>query len=797
MKQQFKEVTIKVNIFKEIFRKDDFAIYIAGFGHEEISVKVNGFDLPHGPKTLVGYWGKEYNGQKTFNCSYEEFDNTSKEAQFNLLCSIDGIKERTAEKIMEQVEDINIFRTNDYPKIKDIGKARLILIREGLEKLDKMVLFKNLNLLLGGKCSKENISKINKVMEFKQSTIEDFKKNPYELLINYLEMSFKKADEIAIKMGISKDNYIRNKYLTEYIVYAECKSNCYIEYDILSNKLREYGLSSKFPLADLLDNNERLVVDGIKVYTEKIYTAETEVPKILNFLNEKGNQLRKEQIDNSEDIEKLIAKFETRNKIKFDKSQIEAITTSATAPISVITGGAGVGKTTILKCVLFILGLNHVNVLTAPTGKASRHMNQATGIEASTIHSYIYQEAKEDIDEVGFIMNESEKVNFQNNQYYTKSVMVIDEFSMVDIVLFYKLLSVMMDQGSFTKLIMVGDPGQLPSVQPGNVLHDLIEANVYPVIKLQKTFRQGKESNIIPIASSIRNNEMFDFIKKPDFFVRECIDGDEYQSQVYHMYKHLYNKYDNLDDFYNEVQFISPLKKGETGVNAVNELIKKQFNPKESGLNAGDIFISENDINIDFATKIKKGNKYKIVNFINDGLTIETDNNMKFTIPRSMFINNFKKVEFPFDINDKVMNIKNDKENDIYNGEFGRVIDISCNTFTVYFQDLHKEIKYIKTTENINKFMLSYCCTVHKLQGSEFKYICLVLSTDSPLCDSRLLYTGITRGKQTVILLTEKGITEKVVSRNNLHSRNTFLKERLIECKDKNKESEDNKKSVV
>lgn len=791
-KIKFQEVKINVEVIKEIFRKDDFAIYIAQFQHDEISIKVNGFDLANGQKTLVGYWGKEYNGQKTFNCSFEEFDNNSKEAQFNLLCSIDGIKEKTAEKIMQQIDDINIFRGDNYPKIKDIGKARLILIREGLEKLDKMILFKNLNILLGGKCSKENISKINKIMEFKNSTIEDFKKNPYELLINYLEMSFKKADDISINMGISKDNYIRNKYLVEYIVYSECKSNCFIDYHVLSSKLREYGLSDKFPLIDLLDKNDRLVVDGIKVYTKKIYLAETETPKILDFLYKKGNQLNKKIID--DDLGKLIEDFENKEKINFDLDQKKAIETSVLSPVSIITGGAGTGKTTILKCVLYCLDrLNYTNILTAPTGKAARRMNQTTGIKASTIHSYIYQEAKENIDEVGFIMNESEKINFKNNQYYTKSVMVVDEFSMVDIVLFYTLLSVMMNQGSFVKIIMVGDPGQLPSVQSGNCLHDLIEANVYPVIKLKKTFRQGKESNIIPVATAVRENKMFDFLKKSDFFVRECIDSDEYQSQVYHMYKHLYNRYNDLDDFYNDVQFISPMKKGATGVNAVNELIKKQFNPKENGINTGDIFVAENDINVDFSSKIKKDTKYKVINFINNGLTIETDNNIRFTIPRSLFINNFKKIEFPFDVNDKVMNIKNDKENDVYNGEFGRVIDISCNTFTVYFQDLGKEIKYIKTTENINKFMLSYCCTVHKLQGSEFKYICLILSVDSPLCDSRLLYTGITRGKQTVILLTEKGIIEKVVARNNMHSRSTFLKERLIQ----NKESEENKKSAV
>lgn len=782
-----KEIRINVDIIREIYNNDDFYIYIGAYKHEEVSIKCSGFDLALGKKVIVGYFGKPYNGQKTFIASYEEFDSTCKESQFNLLCTIEGIKENIASSIMNEVDDINVFRNDDYPKIHGIGEGRIRLIREGLQKLDKMQDFKNLNMLLGQYASRDMINKINKVIESRNNKseklykIEDFKKNPYDILINDLEYSFRKTDEIALKIGVKYDNYNRNKYLVEYLVFTECKSNCFVYYEKLKYKVYSFGASSKFTLTELIEKNDRLRIEDNKVYTKSIYEAEAETPKLLNFLQLKGDSIEKNK-KYQDDIEKLIQDFENQNKIKFDEKQKIAIKTAANSSISIITGYAGSGKTTILKCVLYILERRFfVNVLTAPTGKASRRMNQATGIEASTIHSFIFKEV---IDESLHIhMNESDILTGR------KSVMVIDEFSMVDIVLFSKLLCAIINKGNFTKLILVGDPGQLPSVQPGNCLHDLIESNIYPVIKLTKTFRQEKESNIIPVSSQVRNNQMFDFVKKSDFFVRECENSNYYSQISTHMYEHLQSKYKdesgniNLDEFYNDVQFIAPIKKGQNGVNGLNELLKNKFNPKSKEFDLHSILIALDTFKIESGRKIIKNKKYKIKNINTGTIVLEDDSVMFdgiFTIKKETINKQFKKEDFPFDVNDKVMNIKNDKENDVYNGEFGRVVDITCKTFVVYFQDLNKEVTYTKTKENINKFQLSYCCTVHKLQGSEFKYICIVLENDNPLCDSRLLYTAITRGKQTVILLTDKTICSRIVERNNMTKRNTFFKERLI-----------------
>ena len=363
---------------------------------------------------------------------------------------------------------------------------------------------------------------------------------------------------------------------------------------------------------------------------------------------------------------------------------------------------AGSGKTTILKCVLYILNeLSFKCYLTAPTGKAARRMSQSTGIEATTVHRFL---------------------NIAHDSFTRKNgVMVVDEFSMVDTELFYDLLDTMdICPIDFVKLIFVGDPGQLPSVQPGNCLHDLIESNCLPVVKLTKTFRQAGDSNILDVAIKVRHNQDFEFITKKDFYVRAITQINEYKQLIKYFFKYLYDKYDNIDDFYSQVQFITPMKKGDIGVNTINEILKDEINPATG-----------------------------------------------------------KKQWFPFDINDKIMCIKNDRENGVMNGESGRVTSIENTTFTIFYKDLDKYVTYKKELDIIQNFQLSYCSTVHKLQGSEFKFIVLVLPQDSIFIDSRLLYTAITRGKETVIMLTNKAITSKVVARNNLLKRNTYLKERL------------------
>jgi exodeoxyribonuclease V alpha subunit len=692
----------KVYIERGIYKNGDFRIYAGSLENgDEISIKSDGIELNEGNHCLVGIMGS-YQGKKSFLLKYEDIDENNKEAQKNILKSIPGIKQSTADLICNNIDDINIYRTDDYPKIKGIGPAKIELIREGLQLLDNMIIFKELNIMLGAKVSNKQIKKINGVLEELDDGLNRFKENPYEILIDHIGLGFKKSDQIALGMDANFTlSDIRKLYLIEYLVkFYTSMGNCYIEKGALKEKLESVG---NFTMENI-ENNKRLVIDEDKVYTLSMHKAESLIPHKINEIISKKIDKRRLYTYN---IDTMINDFQELNKIKFDEYQLKAIHTAVNNPVSILTGGAGTGKTTLLKCVLYCLGETGFNCfLTAPTGKAARRMEQSTGIEARTIHK--------------FISKAEEEYSRRN------CVMVIDEFSMVDTELLYTLLK-SMDESSldFNKIIFVGDPGQLPSVQPGNCLHDMLESKTLPSIKLEKTFRQKGGSNIIDIATKVRHNELFDPIKKSDFYVREVKNENEYQGLVKYFFNYLYEKYNDIDSFYSEVQFIAPMKKGSAGVIKINEIIKNLINP---------------------STRTEKERKF-----------------------------------FPFDVNDKIMNTKNDSLNSIMNGEFGRLTEVTETNFTIYYKDLDKVVTYKKESDVVSNFQLSYCSTVHKLQGSEFKYIVLIIPQDSLFLDSRLLYTGITRGKQTVILLTDKKTCDKVTTRNNLLKRNTNLKNRMIE----------------
>lgn len=725
--------TIEVTIDREVFRKDDdtFFIFIAYYKDtlKEVSIKINQELRIDGNYKLVGHPG-EYQGKETFQVKYVDIDRNSYDCRMNILCSIDGIKEKTAKLILDNFKgDLDEFKGENPPKIKGIGPGKLELIKEGLELLDQMEVKKELNMILGGKINQKQINLVAEKIEEGFCNLDEFKTNPYKVLIEEVEISFNRADAIGQFMKVPKNSPQRIKYLVEYMTgKITDQGNCYCKYNLLLEKLNEIGINKQVEdITKLIDCNDRLVIEGEKVYKRAIWEAEKGTPEMLQeLLNEKSIIYN--------DVSDLINEYESLNKIKFDNYQKEAIITAVNNPITIITGGAGCGKTTLLKCVIYCLQEYRFRIHgTAPTGKAARRFNEATSLKTSTIHSYL-----------------NKSYELFPHKY---GVMIIDEVSMVDIQLLYHCL-VAMDESSvnYKKLILVGDFNQLASVQSGNVLYDIIHSNAIPVIKLTKTFRQGADSNIINIANGIIAGENFNPIKKSDFYVKYCNNAKDYQILAIEFYQRIFAKYSDLDSFFNEVQFIAPLKKGDVGTIELNRIIKNKFNPTKKI----DFILPYNNID----------NPLKINNGIGKTKT-------------GKIVKNPEKYIFPFDKNDKVMNLKNDNINEIYNGEIGRIVDVDSKTFTVYFSEINKQRTYNKDHENINNFQLAYVCTIHKLQGCEFRYIGIFMAQDSQLCDRRLLYTAITRGKETVLLFTDNKIQQNVVYRNNLTKRDTFLKERL------------------
>lgn len=710
MKKDIKN-TLKVEIEREIYKseKGDYIIYSAVikedykdlklWEHQEISVKTNGIELTRGPKEITGIIGN-YQGKPTIEFYYEEFNPNTRYSQVNILTTIPGIGEFKANKILDKLPEgatIENFRDSNF-KVEGITEERVEDIRKSLNFFDNMVVLKELNCILGREMSQKAISNLSEQIETSNTTIEEFKTKPYDILIKEMHYSFLKADKIALTLGVKYTDGIRLKYLMEYIVKKNLlQGSCYIELNSFIEILRKEKLFNKYSeetILKMIDRNDRLYLDENRLYDILTYISEIEVAAYIKRIATQNIFKYKEN-----EIQDLIKDFESLEGFKLHKTQKEAVINVVNNTFSVITGGAGTGKSTIVKCIVYCLKeLRKRCILTAPTGKAARRLSECTNEKASTIHSFVL------------------------NEYTSGNVKIVDESSMIDLYLFSDLVHKVK---YYDKVILVGDVNQLSSVGAGNILKDIINSGCVKVIKLEKTFRQSKDSNIIKFANDVIKNKPFEMVKAKDFVVRECYSPNEYIQVGLHYYERLKNKYkSSLDKFYNETQMIIPFKgkddsRVEIKVNYFNKLIKEKYNPK-------------------------------------------TNNDW-----------------FKFDVNDKVMNLENDAELDIYNGEVGRITEVNKSYFKVYFHSLDREVTIIKNIENMKRFQLAYVSTVHKLQGSEYKYVIMVVPDKSFFLDSRLLYTGMTRAKEALVLLTNKENLYPVIKRTNADKRNTYLKERI------------------
>lgn len=698
----------KVNILKEFYTNDDFHLYSGIIEGElfETSFKTNGFSLSsdNGFKILVGDQGN-YKGQKTVSVKYEKTDYKDPETQKQILTNLKNVGDDKALNIMESLNNniFNVLNENfneSEIKIKGFGKKTLPIllndIKNLLNNLNENNLFNELQVLLSNVLKAPKIREISKYIK----DVSKLQNNPYLVLVDYAELGFKKADEIALNtLNIDKGNDERIAYLIEYILNKAIKGNTYMILNDFIEELEKNNIENPF---EKIMNNKKIKIEDEKCYPLKLYHAENEIPNIVNsFIN------NKDVVIDDDVLDKYIKEAENKNNIKYDLSQKNAIKNVVNNNFTCLIGGAGTGKSTTLKAVISVLKrLRYSCKCLAPTGKASRRLSETTELESSTIHSYIYQ------------MESNSSFSYEN-------VLIVDEFSMCDTLLLYNLLEICLNK-KYKKIILVGDAGQLPSVQPGNNLYDFINSKVINIVELnvihrQKSLKIGKKpvkNNIIDYASNIRRNAPILPIKEKDLYFQTCYSTEDFYKQIDKMYEHLNSKYKNKFDFLDNVQFIAPLKKGNCGCEYINKYIQDKYNDNP--------------------------------------------------------LNNFLK----FKVNDKVMNIKNNKDKNIFNGETGIITDISKTNFTVYFNCLDKSKKF--RFEEKNNFILAYCATIHKLQGSEYKYIIMLIESDSIFLDSRILYTGITRGKQTVIILSNQEIFNKIIKRNNTEKRYTGLQEKLI-----------------
>lgn len=568
------------------------------------------------------------------------------------------------------------------------------------------------------------------------------KQNPYKLSEDVRGIGFKTADEIARKVGIEKDSEFRIKSAVEYILYLNAeKGNTYMKVMDLFNEtkfLLDIEIENDY-FETLLSNmviDRRIKIEhSTDVYLNYYYKVEAEVAKRLLSINASVADLNYEK-STVEDFEKF---FKEKN-ILLDEMQLLFIKKSIENGVSILTGGPGTGKTTTINGIIQFFGAKNLKIsLAAPTGRAAKRMSEATGYEAKTIHRLL---------EVNGVVNDKdasshgEFLRNEENPLET-DVVIVDEMSMVDISLFNSLLKAIPLN---CRLVMVGDIDQLPSVGPGNVLHDIIASEKFSTVKLEKIFRQAMESDIVKNAHKVNNGEKIKLDNKSsDFFFIEESDAMHITARIWRLLSQKLPKY--VDAKTSDIQVITPMKKGNLGTYKLNEDLQRALNPK--AINKKEYELPNGKILREHDKVMQNKNDYKL-DWIIKGM---------YDIP-----------------------IETGKG--VFNGDIGEVIEIDkLNKKVEVLYDENRYVKYEFT--DLDEIELAYAITIHKSQGSEYPAIVIpILDVPRLLSNRNLLYTAITRAKKCVVIVgSEKALNYMIQNKNEVR-RQTGLCEKLINIKE-------------
>ena len=655
---------------------------------------------------LTGEWKIHQKFGAQFNVKeLEEIFPTSIEEIEKYLSSgiIRGIGPVTAKKIINYFgEDTLNILDNEIERLREIegiGEKKFNIIYKSYEEqhyLKNIVLYFQQYGISYNQCLKI-------CTKLGVNAPEIVKENPYILCHEIKGIGFSMADKIASINGLDKESDFRVICGIQFILNRFCiAGNTFMPKNILISQTKE-----------LLNVPENIIEQGLynghlenKFIVEKVNDIEGVFLPLYNYsengITKKIAELSMEnfQVINT-DIEFEIQGFEKKQGISFAKSQKEAIVGAFTNGIEIITGGPGTGKTTIIKCIIDIYENQGMKVLLgAPTGRAAKRMTESTEREAKTIHRLL-----------DMVAGDEEYINMSSTEPLECDVLIVDEASMIDIFLMYNLLkSIKLG----TRLIIVGDVDQLPSVGAGNVLKDLINSDIIKVVRLKEIFRQGKESLIITNAHRINSGEMPYLNRKDNDFY--FIKSENINNILFTLLDLINRRLPNFNKKWNkkrDIQILSPIKKGPLGILNLNERLQEILNSP---------------------SKDKKEIKQKNLIFREGDKVMQTKNNynLKWT---------------------SITGIGESEGEGVFNGDVGfiRNIDEEEKIITVIFDD---ERKVIYDSDSIEELELAYAITIHKSQGSEFKVVIIPAFTGAPfLMNRNLLYTGITRAKELVVVV--------------------------------------------
>lgn len=647
--------------------------------------------------------------------------------------AIKGIGPRIGKKIVDKfgLETLKIMAAEPIrlSEIRGISKEKAISIGEIFKEQEDL---RQAILFLGDYGIKPSYAlKIYK--KYKNRTLDVVTKNPYSLADDIFGIGFKIADNIAARVGILPDSKFRIRAGVKYILnYGSTNGHVYLPMDVLINKTSEL-LEIPAEKIDMemtsmhIENHiwiER-TPDTQRVYLNFFYYSEAYVARKLVELSMNTTNF----VDYSDAIDSL----EAAEKLHYAPQQRQAIISAMNNGVLVITGGPGTGKTTIINAIIKLCEAEGYDVsLCAPTGRAAKRMEEATGHTAQTIHRLLC---------VKTINEGSRHQSFEKNEDnpLETDVIIVDESSMVDIMLIHGLLKAV--QGG-TRLILVGDANQLPSVGPGNVLKDIINSGIIKVERLTEIFRQAQESSIITNAHKINRGEYPDLTTKDsDFFFMKRININELCSLIVSLVKTRLPKYLDCDPV-RDIQVLTPMRKTPIGVYALNALLQEALNPPDINKNQKEF--------------------HKIIYREGD---------------KVMQIKNNYNTQWKIVEKGKIL----DEGTGVFNGDEGIInfIDLDNEFVEVIFDD-NKVVHY--DFSQMDELELSYAVTIHKSQGSEYKAVVMPIHSGPEMLMTRnLLYTGLTRAKKLAVVAGTPEAVCKMVDNNREINRYTSLKIKLVE----------------
>ncbi len=634
------------------------------------------------------------------------------------LAEIKGISQRKAGEIAAQMEEK-----------KDVRDALVYLQQYGISNALALKIYEKYGMGL------------YKIM----------KENPYRLAEDISGIGFKMADELAAKSGIHTDSDFRIRSGIFYtLLQSTGEGNCYLPMESLLERAKNLLCVDQENIRPQIDNlmmDKKLVIKGDHVFAASYYYAELNCARMLYELNipmttveeiaaQEENGAKEGLSERAKNPEAARLKKLAQNlKMELDELQFQAVMECIQNGLFLLAGGPGTGKTTTINMMIRYFEAEGLDIfLAAPTGRAAKRMTEATGFEARTIHRML---------ELNSALSDenTRKVSFERNEQnpLEADVIIIDEMSMVDIQLFQALLKAI---APGTRLVLVGDVNQLPSVGPGQVLRDLICSGCFPMIELKKIFRQAEESDIIVNAHRINNGQQIALDNKSrDFFLLERNDVNVIYKHMIQLIQEKLPRYVNATPF--DIQVLTPMRKGSLGCETLNGILQCYLNPADDKKKE---HMSGNTI-------YREGDK---VMQIKNNYQLEWEVVSKYGIPV-------------------------DKGTGVFNGDMGKILEINeAASHLVVEYDEQRRVTYPFSL--LDELDLSYAITIHKSQGSEYPAVLLpLLGGPKMLFHRNLLYTAITRAKSCVTILGSSDTVREMIDNISERSRYTALADRIQE----------------